>query len=80
MVIAKGDCPDILLDLAAGMPLGTYFVPRDEKLKRRKCWLAFSVKPEGRLFFAGEHCSTDQAWIQGSRISALEAVDEIVSL
>lgn len=49
MVIAKGDSPDILLDLAAGDPLGTYFVPRQEKLKRRKCWIAFSVKPEGAL-------------------------------
>lgn len=49
MVIAKGDSPDILLDLAAGEPLGTYFVPRQEKLKRRKCWIAFSVKPEGAL-------------------------------
>ena len=34
--------------------------------------------PEGRLFFAGEHCSTDQAWVQGSMISALQAVDDIV--
>ena len=49
MVIAKGDAPDILLDLAAGDSLGTYFIPREEKLKRRKCWIAFSLKPEGRL-------------------------------
>lgn len=35
---------------------------------------------EGRLFFAGEHCSTDQAWIQGSLISTLQAVDEIVRI
>lgn len=37
-----------------------------------------AAKPEGRLYFAGDHCSTDQAWIQGSMISALKAVDEIV--
>jgi monoamine oxidase len=37
-----------------------------------------AATPEGRLFFAGEHCSTDQAWIQGSVISALKAVDDIV--
>ncbi len=37
-------------------------------------------RPEGRLFFAGEHCSLDQAWIQGALIAALEAVDQIVSL
>jgi monoamine oxidase len=37
-------------------------------------------KPEGRVFFAGEHCSLDQAWIQGSLIASLEAVDQIVSI
>jgi monoamine oxidase len=35
-------------------------------------------EPEGRLFFAGEHCSTDQAWIQGSLISTLEALEQIL--
>lgn len=49
MVIAKGDIPDILLHLTAGDAFGTYFIPREEKLKRRKCWIAFSVRPEGRL-------------------------------
>ena len=37
-------------------------------------------RPEGRMFFAGEHCSLDQAWIQGALIASLEAVDQIVSL
>jgi len=37
-----------------------------------------SIKPEGRLYFAGEHCSLDNGWIQGSIISALEAVSHIV--
>lgn len=49
MVIAKGDSPDILIALTAGEPLGTYFAPREEKLRQRKCWIAFSVKPEGAL-------------------------------
>lgn len=40
-------------------------------------WAA-AGKPEGRLFFAGEHCSLDQAWIQGALISSLQAVDQIV--
>jgi len=31
------------------------------------------------VFFAGEHCSTDQGWIQGALIASLRAVDEIVS-
>jgi monoamine oxidase len=37
-------------------------------------------KSEGRVYFAGEHCSTDQAWIQGALIASLDAVDEIVSV
>ncbi|NLR91896.1 flavin monoamine oxidase family protein [Flammeovirga agarivorans] len=36
------------------------------------------LKPEGRLFFAGEHCSTDQAWIQGSLISSLRETQNIL--
>lgn len=35
---------------------------------------------EGRLYFAGEHCSLDQGWMQGAIQSGLEAVSEIVSV
>jgi glutamate 5-kinase len=49
MVVAKGDKPDILTRLLAGEAHGTYFVPRREKLTRRKCWIAFSLKPKGSL-------------------------------
>jgi len=49
MVIAKGDKPGILTRLLDGEPHGTYFVPRREKLTRRKCWIAFSLKPRGSL-------------------------------
>lgn len=44
-----------------------------------KIWSA-AGRPEGRLFFAGEHCSLDQAWIQGALISSLQAVDQIVNV
>lgn len=37
-----------------------------------------AISPEGNLFFAGEHCSTEQAWIQGALISALRVVKEIL--
>jgi monoamine oxidase len=37
-----------------------------------------AVAPEGRVYFAGEHCSLVQAWIQGALISALDAVRKIV--
>jgi glutamate 5-kinase len=49
MVVAKGDKPDILARLLAGEAHGTYFVPRREKLTRRKCWIAFSLRPKGSL-------------------------------
>lgn len=36
-----------------------------------------AIKPEGHLYFAGEHCSLDNGWIQGAIISALNAVEAI---
>lgn len=39
-----------------------------------------AIRPEGRLHFAGEHCSLDQAWIQGALVSALRATEEVVSV
>ena len=37
-----------------------------------------TLKSEGNLHFAGEHCSLDQGWIQGAIISSLKIVEEIV--
>ncbi len=36
------------------------------------------IAPEGRIYFAGEHASTDHAWIQGALESALTSVKEIL--
>jgi monoamine oxidase len=36
-----------------------------------------AARPEGRLFFAGEHCSSTTAWIDGAIESALNAVRSI---
>jgi len=49
MVIANGDKPNILLKLFSGGTQGTFFVPREEKLASRKCWIAFSLKPHGAV-------------------------------
>ncbi|HUG68474.1 MAG TPA: NAD(P)/FAD-dependent oxidoreductase [Pirellulaceae bacterium] len=38
-----------------------------------------AIRSEGNVHFAGEHCSLDQGWIQGALISALRAVEEVVS-
>jgi monoamine oxidase len=35
------------------------------------------ISPEGRVYFAGEHCSLIHRWIQGSIESALRAASEI---
>jgi monoamine oxidase len=40
------------------------------------------VRPEGRIYFAGEHCSLYHAWIQGaleSGIAAARAINEVAS-
>lgn len=38
-----------------------------------------AIAPEGNIHFAGEHCSLDNAWIQGAIESSLRAVKEIVA-
>jgi monoamine oxidase len=35
------------------------------------------VRPEGRVHFAGEHCSLHHAWIQGALESGVRAAREI---
>jgi len=45
-----------------------------------KEYYADAIRPEAGIHFAGEHCSMDQAWMQGAALSALRVVDEIVSL
>ncbi|MFZ0132819.1 MAG: glutamate 5-kinase [Desulfobacterales bacterium] len=49
MVIANGTRPDILGKLIDGRNLGTFFVPRQKKLSKRKGWIAFNLKPQGSL-------------------------------
>jgi glutamate 5-kinase len=49
MVIASGHDKSVLARLLAGERLGTYFVPRADRLAARKRWIAFAVPPAGRL-------------------------------
>ncbi|RPJ17972.1 MAG: glutamate 5-kinase [Desulfobacteraceae bacterium] len=49
MIIAKGEKPGILTRLFEGEEHGTFFLPGKERLSRKKCWLAFSLKPQGVL-------------------------------
>jgi monoamine oxidase len=37
-----------------------------------------AIRSEGKVHFAGEHCSQDQGWIQGALISALRSVEAVL--
>jgi glutamate 5-kinase len=47
MVIANGRKPEVLKKLFSGKKVGTFFSPKKKKLKSRKCWIAFTLKPKG---------------------------------
>jgi len=49
MVIANGLQPNVLAKIFAGKKQGTYFVPKAQRLASRKCWIAFSLKPQGTI-------------------------------
>jgi glutamate 5-kinase len=49
MIITKGSKPDVLLRLFSGEEQGTYFAPQEKKMARRKCWIAYTLSPKGRL-------------------------------
>jgi glutamate 5-kinase len=49
MVIASGRQSGVLARILAGEPVGTYFVPKADRLGARKRWIAFAVPPQGRL-------------------------------
>jgi glutamate 5-kinase len=49
MIIALGTKEDILLDIIDGKEPGTFFIPKKERLPSRKCWIAFNLKPQGRI-------------------------------
>lgn len=49
LVIASGRKRDMLANILAGKEEGTIFVPRRDKLKGRKRWIAFFHRPKGAL-------------------------------
>jgi len=49
MIIANGNFPDVLEKLFEGETIGTFFVPGAERMAKRKCWIGYSIKPEGSL-------------------------------
>lgn len=45
--IGPGNRTDILKDLFSGDMVGTFFLPRPEKIKSRKNWIAYVLRPKG---------------------------------
>lgn len=50
MVLASSDLQDVITRIINGEKIGTYFVPKREYRKRRKHWLLFITKPEGKIY------------------------------
>lgn len=49
MVIANGGDDGNIRNILAGQEIGTLFLPKDQKLHMRKCWIAYGAMPQGRL-------------------------------
>jgi len=47
--IANGRRPNVLLDLLAGEPVGTLFLPKARKLSARQRWIGLTRRPRGRI-------------------------------
>lgn len=45
--IGPGNRPDVLKDLFSGNLIGTFFLPKTEKIKSRKHWIAYVLRPKG---------------------------------
>jgi glutamate 5-kinase len=50
VVMANGRVHGILEAIFQGKEVGTLFLPQTSKLKSRKHWIAFTLKPRGKLF------------------------------
>ncbi|PMQ01833.1 MAG: glutamate 5-kinase [Dictyoglomus sp. NZ13-RE01] len=50
MVLAKSDIPDVIIRIINGERIGTLFIPKKEHTQRKKHWLLFITKPEGKVY------------------------------
>ncbi|MBF0103296.1 MAG: glutamate 5-kinase [Desulfobacterales bacterium] len=64
MVIANGFKENILLRLFQHEPLGTFFIPKTQKLCCKKRWIGFTLKPKGKLFI---DAGAQQAILNGGK-------------
>ncbi len=50
VIIANGRTPDVLTRIIDGEELGTLFLPAHKRLKSRKRWIGFTLRPRGRIY------------------------------
>ncbi len=49
VVLAKGKRNNVIVDILKGKNIGTLFLPKKEKISHKKYFLAFNVKPKGKI-------------------------------
>lgn len=50
VVLAKGKRENVVLDILKGEKIGTLFLPKTEKISHKKYFLAFNIKPKGKIY------------------------------
>ncbi|MDD2401886.1 MAG: glutamate 5-kinase [Clostridia bacterium] len=50
MIVADGSKEGTIREIMAGLNPGTLFIPRDHRIKSRKCWIAFASEINGYLY------------------------------
>jgi glutamate 5-kinase len=48
-IIASGKKDQVLTDIMAGKEIGTLFLPMADRLNSKKYWIAFTLRPRGKL-------------------------------
>ncbi len=48
-VVADARRPDVIRDVVAGEPVGTWFVAEARRLEARRLWIGYALRPAGRL-------------------------------
>ncbi|MCF6290764.1 MAG: glutamate 5-kinase [Desulfobacterales bacterium] len=72
--IGSGRQPGILQQLFAGDPVGTFFLPRAEKMQGRKHWIAYVLRPKGDLVLDQGAC---RAVVKGGKSLLPSGIKEV---
>lgn len=50
VVLAKGKQENVITNILEGKNIGTLFIPNDKKISHKKYFIAYNVKPRGKLY------------------------------